>query len=81
MELDTLSSNCHLIRKDQKMTKLTEKKKEHLRKIGACFRCRQPGHRYHNCPLNQHRSVNSIATNTESQSLALQMSGKDSRQE
>jgi len=33
-----------------KLNKLTEKDRNHLRSIGACFRCRQKGHMAHECP-------------------------------
>jgi hypothetical protein len=32
---------------------LTDAERDQLRKIGGCFRCRQPGHIAANCPLNQ----------------------------
>ena len=42
MDLDTIDKN--------KKNKLTPKEKEHLKKAGACFFCRQPGHIATKCP-------------------------------
>jgi hypothetical protein len=43
MEIDVLR---------RRVAPLTDAERDRLRKIGRCFRCRQPGHIATNCPLN-----------------------------
>jgi hypothetical protein len=33
-----------------KLTKLTDEERTHLRRLGACFKCRKPGHMARECP-------------------------------
>jgi hypothetical protein len=40
------------------LTRLTDAERARLQAIGACFRCRQPGHTAMNCPLRDQQSGN-----------------------
>jgi hypothetical protein len=48
MDIDNMS-----IQPQQKLAKLSDAEKTELRKKGACFRCRQPGHIAPHCPLKK----------------------------
>jgi hypothetical protein len=49
---DTRATPSHNINGTQpRLAKLTGEDREHLRSIGACFRCRKTGHVSANCPL------------------------------
>jgi hypothetical protein len=43
--------------------KLTEQERERLRREGACFRCRRPGHMSRECPLKNRRPPNIAVVN------------------
>jgi len=49
MQIDVLKTKP----RSSKLTKLTDQEREHLRNIGACFRCRKQGHRANKCPTNE----------------------------
>ena len=50
----------------RQFTRLTPEERERLSRIGACFRCREPGHMAHQCPRNNQTAtiavVNPVAT-------------------
>lgn len=48
-----------------KLQKLSPEDRTHLRKMGACFKCRQPGHMAKECPTNANHDIQS--KNNESQ--------------
>ncbi|KAG0246637.1 hypothetical protein BG011_002370 [Mortierella polycephala] len=62
--LASLSNNTtNIANFQQPLTKLTPAERERLRKIGACFRCRVPGHRAAQCRAT--RNLNNVeADNT-----------------
>jgi Ty3 transposon capsid-like protein/Zinc knuckle len=49
LEIDALRSKTF---KTPKLQKLSLEERSHLRKLGACFKCRQPGHMARECPTN-----------------------------
>lgn len=65
MELGAIPSNqsyasAVAFGSNPRLTKLTDEERERLRKIGACFKCRQTGHNAAQCPMRnpgngQHR--------------------------
>ena len=42
-----------------KLIKLTDEERTHLRSLGACFKCRRPGHMARECPSKVNNSGNS----------------------
>jgi len=46
----------------KKLNKLTIEERQHLRKLGACFKCRQPGHMVRECPTNLTSAGTSISS-------------------
>lgn len=44
---------------NKKLNKLTIEERQHLRRLGACFKCRQPGHMVRECPTNMESAVTS----------------------
>jgi predicted AAA+ superfamily ATPase len=60
MQLDALEINAirngRPLRKPQQFQKLSIEERVHLQKLGACFKCRQPGHMARQCPANGKQS-------------------------
>jgi Ty3 transposon capsid-like protein/Zinc knuckle len=54
MQIDALEINAARtskpLKKPQQFQKLSIEERTHLQKIGACFKCRQPGHMARQCP-------------------------------
>lgn len=50
IEIDALHTKAS--QSSKQLTKLTAEDRQHLRKLGACFKCRQPGHMARECPTN-----------------------------
>jgi hypothetical protein len=50
MQIDYLSPKTK-----SSLEKLSVDERAHLRKLGACFKCRQPGHLARNCPTTQNK--------------------------
>ena len=64
MQVDALRTNP--LNKNEKLQKLSIEERTHLRKLGACFKCRQPGHMAKECPTNA-KQFSSSSKNTKRQ--------------
>ena len=56
-----------------KKSKLTDQEREHLKRIGGCFACREVGHMSRNCPRKKKVNVTAVETEEASEPE----SGKD----
>ncbi|KAF9176239.1 hypothetical protein BGZ51_001228, partial [Haplosporangium sp. Z 767] len=60
--------NRQITNNQRALAKLTKEERERLRRTGACFRCRRPGHRAFECG----QSLHSLETEADADN-----SGKD----